>query len=177
MVNFSDHPRACGEHARGPALKSGPAGSSPRMRGTLSAWLRVGEGKRIIPAHAGNTPPRRPVTPSTPDHPRACGEHAAVSRTLTHTVGSSPRMRGTHLIPIHVFQRPRIIPAHAGNTEGTRPHYSPASDHPRACGEHQPQPAIERGADGSSPRMRGTLSRLVYDKGRSRIIPAHAGNT
>ena len=70
-----DHPRACGEHVTIPEDALLTAGSSPRMRGTLSVkffyFRRVG----IIPAHAGNTPFGRVRPMPTRDHPRACGEH------------------------------------------------------------------------------------------------------
>ncbi len=69
------HPRACGEHGKGPA-SCGPAfGSSPRVRGTRAGHVQRAVRRRFIPARAGNTraPPR--PTPNTTVHPRACGEH------------------------------------------------------------------------------------------------------
>ena len=50
-----DHPRACGEHGVPHCAHHSPSGSSPRMRGTLSAVESVFEQSGIIPAHAGNT--------------------------------------------------------------------------------------------------------------------------
>ena len=50
-----DHPRACGEHKFPDDIARDSWGSSPRMRGTLCAWLRELLSGGIIPAHAGNT--------------------------------------------------------------------------------------------------------------------------
>ena len=132
-------------------------GSSPRMRGTpdvLKSWIGpVG----IIPAHAGNTRAATPPPAVREDHPRACGEHQPVYPALLVTVGSSPRMRGTH-DPITALCVLRgIIPAHAGNTESTLTVRKKYRDHPRACGEH---------------RFPCEILRIL-----GWIIPAHAGNT
>ena len=50
-----DHPRACGANFGVGAIIFHPFGSSPRMRGKLSGFVRVHRSKRIIPAHAGQT--------------------------------------------------------------------------------------------------------------------------
>ena len=50
-------------------------------------------------------------------------------------------------------------------------------DHPRACGEHFGEVRVRVGAQGSSPRMRGTLPCSWRVGLQSGIIPAHAGNT
>ena len=50
-----DHPRACGELNSAPNSRANIPGSSPRMRGTRMARRSVGSGRRIIPAHAGNS--------------------------------------------------------------------------------------------------------------------------
>ena len=64
---------------------------------------------------------------------------------------------------------------------GTRPAVSwpgpPTTVHPRACGELSKSPEPMKAAHGSSPRMRGTLDRLVTPKIKLRFIPAHAGNS
>ena len=70
--------------------------------------------------------------------------------------GSSPRMRGTHYIPIAHIPRNGIIPAYAGNTNITIVAVVPYEDHPRVCGEHLVIKALRAELLGSSPRMRGT---------------------
>ena len=111
------------------------------------------------------------------DHPRGCGEHS-VQRPY-HRVhrGSSPRMRGTLPIASRALESLGIIPADAGNTE-TRAWPLPASkDHPRGCGEHSPPSGSSSISNGSSPRMRGTLTFTSANFASRGIIPADAGNT
>ena len=50
-----DHPRACGELSLERSMRNAWAGSSPRMRGTLSPYQTRTADWRIIPAHAGNS--------------------------------------------------------------------------------------------------------------------------
>ena len=69
------HPRGRGEHAQPHAQHRLVTGSSPRARGTrgpleLALWIT-----RFIPAGAGNTPARFPITPPASVHPRGRGEH------------------------------------------------------------------------------------------------------
>ena len=90
-------------------------------------------------------------------HPRVCGEHAG-------TCGQERE----------VF---RFIPASAGNTNVPSALCNSMSVHPRVCGEHgNPRPAGIN-ASGSSPRLRGTQSRMARLSGLIRFIPASAGNT
>ena len=71
----------------------------------------------------------------------------------------------------------RFIPAHAGNTHDREVRRDAGTVHPRACGEHASLSTSSTGADGSSPRMRGTLHAARPRGGKTRFIPAHAGNT
>ena len=96
-----DHPRACGEHYRVAIAPVELRGSSPRMRGTLLPCPRPTSLRGIIPAHAGNTSPSSTRSPTAGDHPRACGEHAALNVEALAAAGSSPRMRGTLLSEGH----------------------------------------------------------------------------
>ena len=86
-------------------------------------------------------------------------------------------MRGTPYSTTWTYAPQGIIPAHAGNTICDRKRYSARKDHPRACGEHIEFHGGSVDAEGSSPRMRGTLPwRGAWQAGVG-IIPAHAGNT
>ena len=110
-------------------------------------------------------------------HPRACGENPARCRGGSRTEGSSPRVRGKRpgwpSQPGHF----RLIPARAGKTWVTAwPTPSPRA-HPRVCGENGPPRGPGRGDVGSSPRVRGKLSKGQGDGLASRLIPACAGKT
>ena len=50
-----DHPRVCGEHTQIQSISLVQKGSSPRMRGTPAAPVRIAPCFGIIPAYAGNT--------------------------------------------------------------------------------------------------------------------------
>ena len=147
------------------------------MRGTLILFRSPFVVGGIIPAHAGNTGGQREFRHGIRDHPRACGEHGHQHGTHAADQGSSPRMRGTLQGRETKRYCEGIIPAHAGNTHGTRSCHPTARDHPRACGEHSINGKASLTAQGSSPRMRGTHSLRKYTLRHAGIIPAHAGNT
>ena len=82
MISARDHPRVCGEHSSPFQSRFSPAGSSPRVRGTLEYLPDGGWKTGIIPACAGNTCPCSPIRVSSGDHPRVCGEHIRMHRTI-----------------------------------------------------------------------------------------------
>ena len=86
-------------------------------------------------------------------------------------------MRGTPSLVARVRVLIRIIPAHAGNSKTYRQSSRRSTDHPRACGELTARDYESLFADGSSPRMRGTLGCSTQSPRTRRIIPAHAGNS
>ena len=73
------HPRTCGEHSASFSRMSSLTGSSPHVRGTCLAPLRLDERSRFIPARAGNIRRRGPDGSRPPVHPRTCGEHGMIS--------------------------------------------------------------------------------------------------
>ncbi len=172
-----DHPRVCGEHGTTLGSKRLKRGSSPRMRGTPEKDMEPYQTGGIIPAYAGNTFSATPTPTSTGDHPRACGEHVVVELVPCVSLGSSPRMWGTHHTRPVRGRGTGIIPAYAGNTESSSWRQCPTRDHPRVCGEHHTCTFTGRLGAEPSPRMRGTPNvRLVGRLGLG-IIPAYAGNT
>ena len=116
-----DHPRACGANPLSRTLIFSSVGSSPRMRGKL-AFAVCGAGTvRIIPAHAGQTDSRPHRYDGSADHPRACGANTPDWVAGPFWSGSSPRMRGKRFRQLEARRRPRIIPAHAGQTSNHCP--------------------------------------------------------
>ena len=69
------HPRSRGEHREVGAVRLDELGSSPLARGTRTRSNLVGSVHRLIPARAGNTARRWPLTTSPSAHPRSHGEH------------------------------------------------------------------------------------------------------
>ena len=147
------------------------------MRGKLPRDYPVCRIVRIIPAHAGQTDGSHRPSRQPPDHPRACGANFSPYTFILSLCGSSPRMRGkqTNNYCCHCF--PRIIPAHAGQTELAPGYQTRAPDHPRACGANVQVLAVLAALPGSSPRMRGKLEYSTVATRCQRIIPAHAGQT
>ena len=111
-----DHPRMCGEHWSKRSRKSNEEGSSPHVRGTPPTGVRSVRPSGIIPACAGNTLHNRRSRQKAGDHPRMCGEHAAVQMSASASPGSSPHVRGTQVITAFASLDFGIIPACAGNT-------------------------------------------------------------
>ena len=152
-------------------------GSSPRMRGTLEAHKSTPFWTGIIPAYAGNTDLHSLLIGQIGDHPRVCGEHLREIGSETPQMGSSPRMRGTHLHGLSDSVHHGIIPAYAGNTNERKKPLERRKDHPRVCGEHCEHTHKRGVSEGSSPRMRGTHTSHAIHQRTNGIIPAYAGNT
>ena len=111
------------------------------------------------------------------DHPRVCGEHPSRIFCELSVSGSSPRMRGTHVLFAVDSLDCGIIPAYAGNTMGAIRCRPLPWDHPRVCGEHSTHTLSCGHNRGSSPRMRGTQILTSCYNAAEGIIPAYAGNT
>ena len=74
-VQARDHPRGCGAHFwMGVSSKAG-VGSSPRVRGSPVAVVKLFVAMGIIPAGAGLTVHRHANRYIDRDHPRGCGAH------------------------------------------------------------------------------------------------------
>ena len=152
-------------------------GSSPRVRGTLEAPRDSSRSQRFIPACAGNTAAVLRASLELAVHPRVCGEHPVDVARALRPGGSSPRVRGTLVIPRGQPFIYRFIPACAGNTKICVRPISGMAVHPRVCGEHWRQSHDCEIRYGSSPRVRGTPPDLVVFTAPRRFIPACAGNT
>ena len=73
-VTIPVHPRACGEQGHVLRERLPAGGSSPRLRGTAHRRGQHPDGRRFIPAPAGNSGAGCPSSRAPPVHPRACGE-------------------------------------------------------------------------------------------------------
>ena len=86
-------------------------------------------------------------------------------------------MRGIRSQLLGHGSRPRISPAHAGNTP-PRPREGPVlQDQPRTCGEYLEYDGRQLSDQGSAPHMRGILTTPLRLLEAGGISPAHAGNT
>ncbi len=172
----SVHPRVCGERNQRANLACDHAGSSPRVRGTLTNEETRFVLLRFIPACAGNASTVVVGIVGSSVHPRVCGEREGRELAANGEVGSSPRVRGTLLRSASAWGLRRFIPACAGNARtGSRGFIAPAV-HPRVCGERSGGSRDTMGGSGSSPRVRGTQQTNGGFSDASRFIPACAGN-
>ena len=112
---------------------------------------------RIIPADAGSTGVTMAWLTADEDHPRGCGEHAAIKTDNDGPEGSSPRMRGALSVHHHHSFLSRIIPADSGSTSTSSKLIPAGGDHTRGCGDH--------------------FAARKVPTDQQRIIPADAGST
>ncbi len=170
------HPRVCGERAYSNRFSVSLCGSSPRVRGTpcVSQIPRVVH--RFIPACAGNAEGPAGGRRGGPVHPRVCGERGEGYISTVSGRGSSPRVRGTRYRSARSRRWCRFIPACAGNAVYFHRPSPLLTVHPRVCGERARYPGEDIHHLGSSPRVRGTRSRLAQPGSQRRFIPACAGN-
>ena len=105
-----------------------------------------------------------------------CGERVYDFDALIQTNGSSPRVRGTLRPFDDECSGARFIPACAGNACARQSIQRHPPVHPRVCGERNTSVPTTCRTDGSSPRVRGTLSDWHVPIATARFIPACAGN-
>ena len=150
-----DHPRVCGENTVHTIQRHARRGSPPRMRGKLSARVKIMIQYRITPAYAGKTASRRAPSAHGEDHPRVCGENLTRQFFNPTSAGSPPRMRGKPAFPLAASSKSRITPAYAGKTILPYLLGDRSQDHPRVCGENNFLQLTVHLLRGSPPRMRG----------------------
>ena len=110
-------------------------------------------------------------------HPHVCGEHKVAFANNEQVQGSSPRMRGTHVLSRAADDLHGLIPTYAGNTGHYTVRGGVHGAHPHVCGEHTGEVRLSFAHLGSSPRMRGTPRIRHATDGFAGLIPTYAGNT
>ncbi len=106
-----------------------------------------------------------------------CGEHLWMQASTGATSGSSPHVRGAHLLRDRQVMGHGIIPACAGSTPRRRTGTGKEWDHPRMCGEHYGDSDFVNELEGSSPHVRGARFIKSATQDAVGIIPACAGST
>ena len=112
------HPRSRGENSMRAWTCILRAGSSPLTRGKPHQAPGKPLGLRLIPAHAGKTARCPGSGPARWAHPRSRGENTAPDRPTRSWMGSSPLTRGKQRASHRDAPPIRLIPAHAGKTQG-----------------------------------------------------------
>ena len=152
------HPRSRGENEKIRRIHAARSGSSPLTRGKLSDVNYSLLLYRLIPAHAGKTPPTTPSRSNLPAHPRSRGENGRVDLADSSHQGSSPLTRGKRQAHDLDALGQGLIPAHAGKTQRGRARPRVARAHPRSRGENTPGGWRSDAQCGSSPLTRGKLA-------------------
>ena len=94
----SAHPRRCGENGKAALVSHSVVGSSPQVRGKRLCAKFVHMRFRLIPAGAGKTHQMAFFLNSGSAHPRRCGENISTMDEEQTARGSSPQVRGKHLL-------------------------------------------------------------------------------
>jgi len=94
MLEYEDHPRACGEQEDVGTQSNGYIGSPPRLRGADAVDTSASSTKRNTPAPAGSRILPYCALDLLKDHPRACGEQYWQAFLDRLNRGSPPRLRG-----------------------------------------------------------------------------------
>ena len=157
FIGDKDHPRLCGEKLIARSMYSPIMGSPPPMRGKACGVLSKRDMIR--------------------DHPRLCGEKQRLAIVTGSRAGSPPPMRGKVFDQIDQKQLSGITPAYAGKSNYSLLRKTAARDHPRLCGEKQPQSLPQAVIRGSPPPMRGKAIRNDFLAVRDGITPAYAGKS
>ena len=153
------HPRVCGENSRTVRSLNSVTGSSPRVRGKPCPLIPITIHGGLIPACAGKTERPGRCASHSGAHPRVCGENPIPAPDHISLAGSSPRVRGKRRDRANVVCANGLIPACAGKTLSHPATDSHPAAHPRVCGENPRRQTSTRSAVGSSPRVRGKLTR------------------
>ena len=134
-MNWWDHPRVCGEKDKAAEKAQHLRGSPPRVRGKAVHHKHRHSPGRITPACAGKRKrPKRWVRPPK-DHPRVCGEKAAICTAYGKVLGLPPRVRGKAGRQLGIGGLVGITPAYAGKSTFCVAPSLIWKDHPRVCGE------------------------------------------
>ena len=145
------------------------------MRGNRWARRAGGGWLRSIPACAGEPFVRERRLSLPPVYPRLCGGTVFRPPPRPRWRGLSPPVRGNHRPRQPSQERPRSIPACAGEPRGRRHRGWRLGVYPRLCGGTVFDKAVSHPAVGLSPPVRG--NQLPDDGGvyLARSIPACAG--
>ena len=149
------HPRSRGENLWGGVGSCYTLGSSPLTRGKHGLLVHAGHVRGLIPAHAGKTIPLLNCHSESPAHPRSRGENIISESVQLGSKGSSPLTRGKRDNLGRQFDRPGLIPAHAGKTATIARLRARSRAHPRSRGENFRTWSESVRYWGSSPLTRG----------------------
>ena len=150
-------------------------GLSPRVRGNPIPGTPKLNGRRSIPASAGEPCVVLACPVFDWVYPRECGGTRFIPPAATPRTGLSPRVRGNQDIGITARPLARSIPASAGEPAGRGKHGIGKGVYPRECGGTCHYFPLAMYSPGLSPRVRGNRRFRRPRRTRWGSIPASAG--
>ena len=128
------YPRPRGGTRMGTCRGNPAPGLSPPTRGNPRRALPMGNGRRSIPAHAGEPHPLSPPFSPMRVYPRPRGGTAPPASIFATVIGLSPPTRGNRRIEEDGGERHRSIPAHAGEPASAMERAETVAVYPRPRG-------------------------------------------
>ena len=169
------YPRGRGGAFQGRGYGACKRGLSPRTRGSRVCWISRWPLAGPIPADAGEPRVVYPLPPTSWAYPRGRG---GASSGLQHTLrqsGLSPRTRGSPMAGPSGFEHCGPIPADAGEPSTRASVRILLRAYPRGRGGAFVSQRGEVGAEGLSPRTRGSPVGFAGQRRPVGPIPADAG--
>ena len=173
---FPVHPHVCGERWVYFSISNNVAGSSPRVWGTAARKRASLAHRRFIPTCVGNGTRAKAQPIERAVHPHVCGERCFWIASRLGGGGSSPRVWGTDRSRCGSNRELRFIPTCVGNGARVAQQLVSAPVHPHVCGERLGTFGPLALADGSSPRVWGTVQACGPGLVAGRFIPTCVGN-
>ena len=169
------YPRGCGGATAAERFQVRIPGLSPRVRGSLSAFVSVTVNVGSIPAGAGEPNPPASRRRWWWVYPRGCGGATSTGRGNLRCPGLSPRVRGSRSDRVAERSTAGSIPAGAGEPLELRAGGWDEPVYPRGCGGAAFKSASGGVLTGLSPRVRGSHGPGRAARPGRGSIPAGAG--
>ena len=150
-------------------------GPAPRVRGNHRRDHQHQRGRGSIPACAGEPGSARAMTATGAVYPRVCGGTFDLILLVHSALGLSPRVRGNLRSAVDEDTPGGSIPACAGEPLVSITTAIAQGVYPRVCGGTVPRFGSPRNRRGLSPRVRGNHRTTAIGRGKTRSIPACAG--
>ena len=168
-------PRARGDGPRRSRPTWHSSGCSPRTRGWSRTPEDIGQGRDVLPAHAGMVPCRPSTRPLDTSAPRARGDGPSPGAATTRLSGCSPRTRGWSRLRVRPGDQAHVLPAHAGMVPNGTAVCPDRRRAPRARGDGPAFRPCRTICALCSPRTRGWSPGHQTSAPRVAVLPAHAG--
>ena len=114
LYHDKDHPHACGDKERQPEQQQKQLGSSPRVWGQVTNYVRTVLVTGIIPTRVGTRAGSDFEVIENRDHPHACGDKITARKMRYKMIGSSPRVWGQVRYKMILIGAEGIIPTRVG---------------------------------------------------------------